>query len=103
MTHLNIESVIVILGGVLILITTILTYFLVNALKKIDLVERMEEKLLIAIAKLDEVSQEVKSLFKQSVNTSAHQNNLQIQIDGLDQRIKALEEDVQGLKRRAEN
>lgn len=67
MNHDNFALII----ALVVVLCTILVFFIVNTLKKIDKIDnivRLEEKLLMAIKSFDETAQEVKKLFGKSIS-----------------------------------
>lgn len=98
MQSVDYQSVIVLLGGVLVIISIILTHFLVTALKKIDGVSRMEERLLNAIKQLEEVAIEVKALFAKSIAIDSRQDQTSARLKIVETKIDRLEQEVQQIR-----
>lgn len=90
----SLPQIIIILGGILVIITTVLTFFVSNSLKKLDNVSRMEEKIEMAISNLNEVTGEVKKIFGKTVGFDNQIHFLTQRITDIEARVKMLEREI---------
>lgn len=92
------QNVIVLLGGVLVIFSSIITFFVSNSLKKLDQIGRMEEKLAYAVATLGEVSLEVKKLFGKSINYDQEIKHIDKRLTTIEDKMGEIDKHIQSIK-----
>jgi predicted nucleic acid-binding Zn-ribbon protein len=81
------QDVIVVMGGVLIALFVISVFFLVSALKKIDKITIIEERLNSVLDRIREVVDDVKHLL-------SNHTDLEKRISLLEQKVEAIEKSI---------
>ncbi len=86
------ENSLPILLSVIVVLCSILIFFITNSLKKIDNIVRVEEKLELYLKMLEDTTREIKNLFSKSVNIDQEIIRLKALVENNEKRILKLEE-----------
>lgn len=88
------ETYLPIMSGLLVILCSILTYFITGSLRKIDNFARIEVRLEQALVNLNEVTKEVKSLFGKNINLGQEIVRLKEKSEALESRLNRLEQRI---------